>query len=426
AHHPSRRAAPRREPRASRLRRVRAATAPAGRRRPRAARARRHPHRRAGRLLRPLPRHLRPHLRRLRAAGRGGLGRPRPRRPRGGGAGRPPEPPRRRARPRPPVVRPGRRGHGVRGQQQRHRARRRQPRPRQGQGAARLRRRLLRADGRAVQLPHDPVDLRHLDVRQRGRQRHRAQRRRLLVLHHRRLRLRPPDGARHQPLRPGRRRQSAGQRPLPVPRHHGLLRLPAAGPGEPRQDRGPGHRRRRHGELHQAGARIRPDAARPGGRPEAGRDGDVHHRHPRHRPRSRAGTPAVRGVLLGPQRPHPRLPQPRAPEDAAELAEPGARRHLLRLPALPQGRGRPRPGPRQGERRGGGAPHEEHADGGRLLRPGAHPRGRPQDPPRLPVRGEVARREPRTLGLLQARRHRPGRAGLPAGGGGELPAAAAV
>jgi hypothetical protein len=52
-----------------------------------------------------------------------------------------------------------------------------------------------------------------------------------------------------------------GLRPLPVPRHHGFLRLPPASAIQPRQGRGPRHRRRRHGELHQAGARIRPDRA---------------------------------------------------------------------------------------------------------------------------------------------------------------------
>ncbi len=50
-------------------------------------------------------------------------------------------------------------------------------------------------------------------------------------------------------------------RPLPVPGHHRLLLLPAARAELGRQGAGPGQRRRGHGELHQAGARVRPDRA---------------------------------------------------------------------------------------------------------------------------------------------------------------------
>ena len=57
-----------------------------------------------------------------------------------------------------------------------------------------------------------------------------------------------------------------------------------------------------------------------------------------------------------------------------------------------------------------------------LFGKGTDPRGRPQDPPDVPVRGEEAGRVEGAVGLLQAPRHHPGRPGLPSDGPGRLPA----
>jgi branched-chain amino acid transport system substrate-binding protein len=78
----------------------------------------------------------------------------------------------------------------------------------------------------------------------------------------------------------------------------------------------------------------------------------------------------------------------------------------------------------QGERRRGGEPHEGHALRRRRLRTGAHPRRRPQDPSGLPVRGEGAGRVARSLGPVQARRHRAGGRSVPPAGRGRLHPAA--
>ena len=58
------------------------------------------------------------------------------------------------------------------------------------------------------------------------------------------------------------RRPRTGQRAHALPGHHGLLLLPGAGAGQPRQGDRPRQRRRRHHQLRQAGGRVRPDAAR--------------------------------------------------------------------------------------------------------------------------------------------------------------------
>ncbi len=62
-----------------------------------------------------------------------------------------------------------------------------------------------------------------------------------------------------------------GEVALPVPCNHGLLLLPAAGAVVRRQGAGPGQCRGGHDQLHQAGGRVRADAA-----DEAGRTADVH------------------------------------------------------------------------------------------------------------------------------------------------------
>ena len=53
-------------------------------------------------------------------------------------------------------------------------------------------------------------------------------------------------------------RRGEGRGALSVPRHHRFLVLPDAGEGERRQGAGPRQRRSGHAELHQAGARVRP------------------------------------------------------------------------------------------------------------------------------------------------------------------------
>ncbi len=59
-------------------------------------------------------------------------------------------------------------------------------------------RRDLRPHRQGLLAQHDPLDLRHVDARQRHRQRDRQDRRRHVVLHHRRLRVRPRARARHR------------------------------------------------------------------------------------------------------------------------------------------------------------------------------------------------------------------------------------
>ena len=60
-----------------------------------------------------------------------------------------------------------------------------------------------RPDRAAMQPEHGPLDLRHLDAGAQHRRRHGEGGRRYLVLHHRRLRLRPCAGTRHREFRQG-------------------------------------------------------------------------------------------------------------------------------------------------------------------------------------------------------------------------------
>ncbi len=78
-----------------------------------------------------------------------------------------------------------------------------------------------------------------------------------LVLHHRRLCVRPLAAEGRGELRHRRRRQGARPGFGAVPRHHRLLLVPGAGAGKRRQGDRPRQRRQRHGELHQAGGGIR-------------------------------------------------------------------------------------------------------------------------------------------------------------------------
>ena len=68
----------------------------------------------------------------------------------------------------------------------------------QGQGVPRLGPGIVGPDRQGVLAQHGALDLRHLDARQRHRQRDRQDGRRHLVLHHRRLRVRPCARARHR------------------------------------------------------------------------------------------------------------------------------------------------------------------------------------------------------------------------------------
>ena len=217
-----------------------------------------------------------------------------------------------------------------------------------------------------------------------------------------------PSASSCRPTPPPSCRVSGGKvlahRRYPFPGTIGLLVLPGAGAVEPRQGAGPVQCRRRHGELDQAGARVRrePDD-------EARRAADVRHR------RARAGTGRVAGaepdreLLLGPERPHPRLHRPGEVEDAEQLAEHDPCRLLLGDAALPQDDRRHGCGRGQEGRRGDGGADEEDAGRGRLLRQDHDPRGRPQPHHRLSVRGEEAVREQGAVGLLQAGRHHAGR-----------------
>ena len=68
------------------------------------------------------------------------------------------------------------------------------------------------------------LDLRHLRQRAYRRQRHRQERRHDLVLHHRRLPVRPFDRARHRRRRPRRRRHRGRQRPASAEHRRLLVR----------------------------------------------------------------------------------------------------------------------------------------------------------------------------------------------------------
>ena len=125
---------------------------------------------------------------------------------------RPPEQARRRLADRAPVVR---RRQGRRDRRRAELRRWRSPSTRSR--ATRARRFLVSGGGlvrphrQGVLAQHGPLDLRHLDARQRHRQRDREDGRRHLVLHHRRLRVRPRARARHRGGGAQERRQGAGQ-----------------------------------------------------------------------------------------------------------------------------------------------------------------------------------------------------------------------
>ena len=149
------------------------------------------------RLLRHLPRRHRPDRAGLHPPGRRRVQQPRLQRR--GHLRRQPEPPRRRRQRHPPMDRPRRR--------RRHRRRRRLLRRAGGerhrageeQGLPQHLLRHLRSHRVEVHAQYRALDLRHLDAGEIHRRRHGARGRQQLVLHHRRLRLRPCAGTRHQP-----------------------------------------------------------------------------------------------------------------------------------------------------------------------------------------------------------------------------------
>ena len=148
--------------------------------------------------------------------------------------------------------------------------------------------------GAEVQRQHRALDLRHLDAGQRHRQGDGEDRRRHLVLPHRRLRLRPCARARHRGGGRGERRQGARQG-APSAQHQRLLVVPAAGADLEGQGHRPRQRRRRHHQLDQAGGRVRHRQ----GRAEVRRPAGVRERRQRARPADRAGPDADRDLVLG-------------------------------------------------------------------------------------------------------------------------------
>ena len=197
------------------------------------------------------------------------------------------------------MVRRRRRRHDRRCAEFRRGARRQRNRQGEEQGLPDLRRRKLGAHRRQMLAQYGPLDLRHLVARQRYRQGDRIDRRRFVVLHHRRLRLRPC--ARKGHCRGGRRqRRQGGGCGAPPAQQCRFLLVPPPGAVLGRQDHRPGQRRRRYHQRDQAGRRIR----HRGRRSEPCRPVDLPHRRARagssdcsgtdlHRSRS-TGTPTMR------------------------------------------------------------------------------------------------------------------------------------
>ena len=183
-----------------------------------------------------------------------------------------------------------------------------------------------------------PVVVGHLRGRGRHRDRTDEAEARHLVLHHGGLHLRA--SARGAGERGGAEAWRQGARlGAGAVQHVGLLLLPAAGADLRRQGDRACHRRRRHHQRAEAGARIRP---RPEGA-EGRRAVHEHHRRGRARPRSRAGADHHHVVLLGPHRGEPRVLEALLRE-AQEDADLPHRRRLQRGDALPEGReGQPAP-----------------------------------------------------------------------------------
>ena len=188
--------------------------------------------------------------------------------------------------------------------------------------------------GVAVQRQHDPLDLRHLDAGAFHRRRDGEGRRRQLVLHHRRLRLRPCAAARHHAISsppPAARcwARSTCRSATPISPPSCCRRRPAAprcsGCATPAPTP----------STHQAGGRVRPDEAAASSSPGCWCSSPTSTRSAW----SGAGAGADRELLLGPERPDPRLLQAAAGADRRQhLSGDGACRLLRRHAALPEER----------------------------------------------------------------------------------------
>ena len=215
----------------------------------------------------------------------------------------------------------------------------------EGQGGDLHRRRIGRHHRRQVRTEPSALGLRHLvDAARRGRCGGEGGRRQL-VLHHRRLRVRPFAAEGRRELRHRRQRQGARRGAGAVSRHDRLLLVPGAGEGQRRQGDRAGQRRQRHGELHQAGGGVRHHE----GRPEGRRPDLPDPRRARRRPGVGAGRAADRAVLLEPERRHARIRQTLCGALQRRGAGLGARRPVFGGDALSEGRAprsaptRPRP-----------------------------------------------------------------------------------
>ena len=136
------------------------------------------------------------------------------------------------------------------------------------------------------------------------------------------------------------------------------------------------------------------------------------------------GLPTAQGLIMteafywDAERPDPGLRQAVRGAGSRHPPDDGPRRRVRGDPALPEGgRGAQERRRDQGDRQDEGDAHRRSA-----VRQGHDPRGRPQAPPDVPVRGQEAVGVEGAVGLLQAARDHPGRAGVPADRPGRLPA----
>ena len=150
--------------------------------------------------------------------------------------------------------------------------------------------------------------------------------------------------------RRGQRGQGARPRALPA-QHPRLLVLPLAGAKLEGEDCRSRHRRPRRHQCDQAGGGIRHRRRRPAARNAAADRGGS----PRPWARSRAGSGADRELLLGPQRPDPRIRRALLQAHRAD-AEHGPGRHVFGDLAISQGgQGRRDEGRRRGRQEAEGA-----------------------------------------------------------------------
>ena len=169
---------------------------------------------------------------------------------------RPPEQGRHRLGDRARLVRPRRRARGGGPRQLGRGARGQHGLPREEQGLPRLRGRHHAADRRAMLAEYGAMDLRHLRADHGAGAGADAGGQGQLVLHHRRLHVRPEPAGRDHARAAASRRQGGWFRQAPA-QHGRFLRVPAAGEVVRREGGGARQRRRRHRPLRQAGPRVR-------------------------------------------------------------------------------------------------------------------------------------------------------------------------